>query len=139
MTERGGRGDAPDARAELFLVAADGKKISIGHTTQADLKAGHSLGTNLVGTIPATLPKGTYDVEVRAKLRDGVTQYSEHNDAITAGVKDGMGLGESIGRVIAEGFFPHKHASPPQVYKQRTRPCSGVEVLSSRHFLDELQ
>jgi hypothetical protein len=33
------------------------------------------------------------------------------NDAITAGVKDGMGLGESIGRAIAEGFFPHKHAS----------------------------
>lgn len=33
------------------------------------------------------------------------------NDAITKGVKDGMGLGESIGRAIAEGFFPHKHAS----------------------------
>ena len=33
------------------------------------------------------------------------------NDAITAGVKDGMGLGESIGRAIAEGFFPYKHAS----------------------------
>jgi hypothetical protein len=33
------------------------------------------------------------------------------NDALTAGVKDGMGLGESIGRAIAEGFFPHKHAS----------------------------
>ncbi len=33
------------------------------------------------------------------------------NDAITRGVKDGMGLGESIGRAIAEGFFPHKHAS----------------------------
>ncbi|HEY1186717.1 MAG TPA: hypothetical protein VGE74_03620 [Gemmata sp.] len=33
------------------------------------------------------------------------------NDAITKGVRDGMGLGESIGRAIAEGFFPHKHAS----------------------------
>ena len=33
------------------------------------------------------------------------------NDAITRGVRDGMGLGESIGRAIAEGFFPHKHAS----------------------------
>jgi putative heme-binding domain-containing protein len=30
--------------------------------------------------------------------------------------------------------FPHKHAHPPQVYEQRTRPCPGVEVLSSRHF-----
>jgi glucose/arabinose dehydrogenase len=35
--------------------------------------------------------------------------------------------------------FPHKHAPPPQVYKQRTRPCSGVEILSSRHFPDEFQ
>ncbi len=35
--------------------------------------------------------------------------------------------------------FPHKHASPPQVYKQRTRPCSGVEFLSSRHFPDDFQ
>ncbi len=33
------------------------------------------------------------------------------NDAITAGVKRKMGLGESIGRAIAEGFFPYKHAS----------------------------
>jgi hypothetical protein len=33
------------------------------------------------------------------------------NDAIAKGVKDGLGLGESIGRFIAEGFFPHKHAS----------------------------
>jgi hypothetical protein len=33
------------------------------------------------------------------------------NDAITQGVKDGMGLGESVGRAVAEGFFPHKHAS----------------------------
>ena len=33
------------------------------------------------------------------------------NDAVTAGVKDGLGLGESIGRAIADGFFPYKHAS----------------------------
>ncbi|MBI3862782.1 MAG: HEAT repeat domain-containing protein [Planctomycetia bacterium] len=35
--------------------------------------------------------------------------------------------------------FPHKHAQPPQVYKQRTRPCSGVEFLTSRHFPEEFQ
>jgi glucose/arabinose dehydrogenase len=35
--------------------------------------------------------------------------------------------------------FPLKHASPPQVYQQRTRPCSGVEILSSRHFPGEFQ
>jgi putative heme-binding domain-containing protein len=35
--------------------------------------------------------------------------------------------------------FPHKHAHPPQVYQQRTRPCPGIEILSSRHFPKENQ
>jgi len=35
--------------------------------------------------------------------------------------------------------FPNKHNTPPTVYKQRTRPCSGIEFLSSAHFPDELQ
>lgn len=35
--------------------------------------------------------------------------------------------------------YPHKHASPPQVYRQRTRPCSGTEVLSSSHFPEEFR
>ena len=35
--------------------------------------------------------------------------------------------------------FPHKHGRPPQVYKQRTRPCSGVEILSSSHFPEEFR
>ncbi|MBA4189567.1 MAG: dehydrogenase [Planctomycetaceae bacterium] len=30
--------------------------------------------------------------------------------------------------------FPQKHARPPQVYQQRTRPSGGMEVLSSKHF-----
>jgi len=35
--------------------------------------------------------------------------------------------------------FPEKHPTPPQVYKQRTRPCPGMEYLSSRHFPDANQ
>ncbi len=35
--------------------------------------------------------------------------------------------------------YPAKHAGPPQVYKQRTRPCSGTEVLSSSHFPEEFR
>src|SRR5208282_4095827 len=35
--------------------------------------------------------------------------------------------------------FPQKHAHPPQVYQQRTRPCAGIEILSSRHFPEEFQ
>ena len=33
--------------------------------------------------------------------------------------------------------FPAKHNKPPKVYQQRTRPCPGIEFLSSRHFPDE--
>jgi putative heme-binding domain-containing protein len=33
--------------------------------------------------------------------------------------------------------YPQKHARPPQVYQQRTRPCGGIEYLSSRHFPDD--
>jgi putative heme-binding domain-containing protein len=35
--------------------------------------------------------------------------------------------------------FPHKHATPPMVYKPRTRPCPGIEYLYSRHFPPEMQ
>jgi hypothetical protein len=33
------------------------------------------------------------------------------NDAIAAGVRDGIGLGESLGRAIADSGWPHTHAS----------------------------
>jgi hypothetical protein len=32
-----------------------------------------------------------------------------------------------------------RHNKTPTVYKQKTRPCSGTEILSSRHFPDENQ
>lgn len=35
--------------------------------------------------------------------------------------------------------FPHKHGGTPQLYQQRTRPCSGTEILYSSHFPDEYQ
>jgi putative heme-binding domain-containing protein len=35
--------------------------------------------------------------------------------------------------------FPKKHRGAPQIYKQRTRPCPGIEILSSRHFPDDMQ
>src|SRR4051812_11880806 len=33
------------------------------------------------------------------------------NDALAAGVRDGLGFGEGLGRAIAEGDFPHKNLS----------------------------
>jgi glucose/arabinose dehydrogenase/lysophospholipase L1-like esterase len=35
--------------------------------------------------------------------------------------------------------FPAKHGGTPHVYKKRTRPCSGTEVLSSSHFPEEFR
>ena len=39
----------------------------------------------------------------------------------------------------ATSTIPNKHAGPPQVYQQRTRPTPGIEFLSSRHFPEEFQ
>jgi hypothetical protein len=81
----GGDGAAPASRASLMLVSADGKRTTLAQTNAADIKSGDSIATTLVGTIPAKLSKGVYTVEVRAKLQDGVKQYSEDNDVLTAG------------------------------------------------------
>lgn len=36
-------------------------------------------------------------------------------------------------------YFPNKHGKPPKPYEQRTRPCSATEILSSKHFPDDMQ
>jgi putative heme-binding domain-containing protein len=53
---------------------------------------------------------------------------------------DGTGANPYHGALFS-GFlpFPAKHARPPQVYPQRTRPCPGIELLSSRHFPESMQ
>lgn len=35
--------------------------------------------------------------------------------------------------------YPKRHDKPPTLYRQRTRPCPGIEILSSRHFPEEFQ
>jgi putative heme-binding domain-containing protein len=55
-------------------------------------------------------------------------------------VVDGTGAVPTHGALFSGHInFPNKHGRPPQVYQQRTRPCSGLEILSSRHFPDEMQ
>jgi putative heme-binding domain-containing protein len=55
-------------------------------------------------------------------------------------VVDGTGAVPYHGALFSGHLeFPQKHARPPQVYQQRTRPCPGMEILSSRHFPDEFQ
>ena len=55
-------------------------------------------------------------------------------------VVDGTGAQPYHGALFSGHVdYPTKHPKPPQVYQQRTRPCSGLEILSSRHFPDEMQ
>jgi len=55
-------------------------------------------------------------------------------------VYDGTGANPYHGALFSGHLdFPQKHGRPPQVYQQRTRPCPGVEILSSRHFPKENQ
>jgi putative heme-binding domain-containing protein len=35
--------------------------------------------------------------------------------------------------------FPTKHSTPPSVYKQRTRPCPGLEFVSSTHLPESMR
>jgi putative heme-binding domain-containing protein len=55
-------------------------------------------------------------------------------------VVDGTGANPYHGALFSGHLdYPAKHARPPQVYQQRTRPCPGIETLSSRHFPEENQ
>ncbi|MCA9154827.1 MAG: discoidin domain-containing protein, partial [Planctomycetales bacterium] len=55
-------------------------------------------------------------------------------------VHDGTGAVPYDGALFSGRVeFPMKHNRPPTVYQQRTRPCPATELLSSRHFPDEMQ
>lgn len=55
-------------------------------------------------------------------------------------VVDGTGAVPYDGTLFS-GYleYPNKHGGTPTVYKQRTRPCSGIEYLSSSHFPEEMR
>ena len=55
-------------------------------------------------------------------------------------VVDGTGSNPYHGALFSGHVdFPNKHGNPPQVYKQRTRPCPGLEFLSSANFPEDYQ
>ena len=55
-------------------------------------------------------------------------------------VVDGTGAVPYHGALFSGHIeFPAKHPQPPTVYNQRTRPCPGMEYLSSDHFPPEMQ
>ena len=55
-------------------------------------------------------------------------------------VVDGTGSNPYHGTLFSGLLpYPNKHNRPPQVYQQRTRPCPGMEYVSSQHFPEEFQ
>jgi glucose/arabinose dehydrogenase len=55
-------------------------------------------------------------------------------------VMDGTGAEPYIGACFSgKTYFPQRHKRAPKLYEQRTRPCPGMEVLSSRQFPDSMQ
>ncbi len=55
-------------------------------------------------------------------------------------VTDGTGSTTCWGAPFSvHAEFPSKRGKPPAVYKQRTRPTPATEILSSRHFPEEMQ
>jgi glucose/arabinose dehydrogenase len=55
-------------------------------------------------------------------------------------VMDGTGAEPYIGAVFSgRTYFPQRHKRAPKLYEQRTRPCPGMEILSSGQFPEEMQ
>jgi glucose/arabinose dehydrogenase len=55
-------------------------------------------------------------------------------------ITDGTGAQPYYGPAFSGHMdFPAKHPKAPVIYKQRTRPCPGIELLVSGHFPPEMQ
>jgi glucose/arabinose dehydrogenase len=55
-------------------------------------------------------------------------------------VMDGTGAESYIGACFSgRTYFPNRHKHAPKLYEQRTRPCPGMEILSSSQFPQEVQ
>ncbi len=99
------------------------------------------------GPVVRNANAGVYRYEPRTQKFDVYVTYgfaNPHGHVWNAWgqdiVMDGTGANPYHGALFSGHLdYPEKHAHPPQVYQQRTRPCPGVEFLSSRHFPDEYQ
>jgi glucose/arabinose dehydrogenase len=55
-------------------------------------------------------------------------------------VMDGTGAEPYIGACFSgHTDFPNRHKRAPKLYEQRTRPCPGMEILSSSQFPEDMQ
>lgn len=79
-----GDGTAPGANGEALLVIGR-REISLGKSVTADLKSGHSVTGQILGKIPRSTGRGSYTVEVRAKLKSGTAEYRSDDNTLKAG------------------------------------------------------
>src|SRR5688500_185748 len=68
-------------------------------------------------------------------------ETGEMNAAIAAGVRDGLGLGEAVGRAIAEGDFPHRGISVLAAAYRRRIPVTvhvgiGYDIIHEHPTAD---
>jgi putative heme-binding domain-containing protein len=56
-------------------------------------------------------------------------------------VVDGTGANPTHGTLFSgqTADYHQRHGGAPQVYQQKTRPCAGTEILSSKNFPEEYQ
>jgi len=55
-------------------------------------------------------------------------------------VMDGTGAEPYVGACFSgRTYFPARHKRAPKLYEQHTRPCPGMEILSSSQFPKEMQ
>ncbi len=107
------------------------------HNTQVETHSGPVRNVNA----------GVYRYEPRAQKFEVYVAYNFANphghvfdrwgqDFVT----DGTGAETFYGTSFSgKTYFPQKHPRAPKPYEQRTRPCPGTEILSSRHFPAEMQ
>jgi putative heme-binding domain-containing protein len=90
---------------------------------------------------------GVYRYEPRTQKFDTYVSYgfaNPHGHVFDYWGQDIVTDGTSNVNYYAPAFsghvdFPRKHPGMDSIFKERTRPCPGTEILSSRHFPDEMQ
>ncbi|HLJ11872.1 MAG TPA: PVC-type heme-binding CxxCH protein [Planctomycetaceae bacterium] len=90
---------------------------------------------------------GVFRYEPRTQKFDVYVSYgfaNPHGHVFDHWGQDFVTDGTGNVNYFAAGFsghvdFPRKHESFQPYFNQRTRPCAGTEILSSRHFPDENQ
>jgi glucose/arabinose dehydrogenase len=108
------------------------------HTTQAETPYGppvHNMNAAVYRYEPRTHKFETYVAYDFANPHGHVFDHWGEDF-----VMDATGAEPYIGACFSGmTYYPQRHKRAPKLYEQRTRPCPGMEILSSRQFPDSMQ